>query len=122
MQQTDPEAAALVDELQRRRVAGSDDLDLITYLCNRYRIAKPTARDLYDCFYHGFRDGADSNFDSTKTLEAGAARGPVYHHAFLLGRVSFQRERAKRMAGTRRAGCVGVPVLGAAVAAVVSLL
>jgi hypothetical protein len=121
MQLTEPEAAALVDELQRRRVAGSDDLNL-TYLCIRYRIGKPAAGDLYDRFYHGFRDGADSNFGSTKTLEAGAARGPVYHHAFLLGRVSFQREMAKRIAGTRRAGCVGVLVLGAAVAAAVSLL
>ena len=57
------EAHELVTDLQQRRCSGDDDLALITYLCNRYRISKNDARAIYDSFYCGFQHGADAVLD-----------------------------------------------------------
>ncbi len=60
MELSDTEAQGLVTTLQQKRCAGDDDLSLITWLSNRFRIGKYEARVLHDSFYRGFQKGADS--------------------------------------------------------------
>jgi hypothetical protein len=90
------DADALVLELRDRRVSGADDLELTTWLSNRYRVGKPASRSLYDDFIRGFQQGADSVIaflDGKVPEPAEAASGStVYRAAYCLGQRSFSEE------------------------------
>jgi hypothetical protein len=115
MDLSDSDAEALVAALQNKRRSGSDDLELITWLSNKYRIGQSESRPLYDDFYRGFQQGADSVMP---VIEGKAAEpvGPtggsaVYRAAYRLGQGSFAGEYARSLARRRPRGCLVVVAL-----------
>jgi GNAT superfamily N-acetyltransferase len=110
MDLSESDAQALVTTLQDQRVAGSDDLELITWLSNKFRVGKSESRQLHDDFYRGFQHGADSVMPviDGKTAEpAGPASGSaVYRAAYHLGQKSFTGEFARSLERNRPRGCL----------------
>ena len=109
MQVTQSDADALVSDLQHKRCSGADDLELITWLSNRFRIGKSESRSLYDDFYRGFQQGADSVIpviDGKAAEPDGPVGGStVYRSAYHLGQRSFSDQYARSLERHRPRGC-----------------
>jgi hypothetical protein len=115
MDLSDAEAEALVAALQEKRRSGADDLELITWLSNEYRIGQCESRPLYDDFYRGFQQGADSVIpviDGKAAEPTGPAGGSaVYRAAYRLGQGSFTAAYARSLDRRPRRGCLGAACL-----------
>jgi len=102
---TTDEARELVADLQQRRCGGDDDLTLITYLCNRYRIGKNDARQIYESFYRGFQHGADGVLGLDSREQPGADNDVVFQAASEMS-VGFTQniieDRRRSASGCRR--------------------
>jgi hypothetical protein len=98
MQLSDEEARQLSNELQDKRIAGEDDLALVTFISNRYRINKNDARAIYDNFDRGFKEGANAAMNADKT--GGAEADPpintdsVFRAAWRVGSRCFKLDLA----------------------------
>ncbi len=112
MNLSDTDAEAVVSTLYEKRCSGSDDLDLITWLSNKYRIGKSESRMLHDDFYRGFQQGADSVIpviDGKATEPAEPIHGStVYIAAYRLGQRSFTDEFARALDRHQPRGCLPV--------------
>lgn len=112
MDLSDSDAEALVTTLQDKRRSGANDLELITWLSNKYRIGQSESRPLYDDFYRGFQQGADSVIpviDGRAAEPAGPTVGnSVYRAAYRLGQWSFTEEYARSIARHQPRGCLGL--------------
>jgi hypothetical protein len=121
---SESEARELVRTLQNKRCAGSDDLELMTWLSNRFRIGQKKSRPMYDDFYRGFQHGADSVLQviDGKATEAIAPGGgsAIYRAAYELGQQCFSAEYARSLERHKPRGCLPLLCLGFAVAILVS--
>ena len=110
MNLTVADAEELVSELHAKRCSGADDLELITWLCNRFRIPKSESRALYDDFIIGFQRGADSviPFIDGKVDEPVGpdSEGTIFCAAYCLGQRSFTEEFARSLKRNRPRGCL----------------
>jgi hypothetical protein len=110
MNLSDSQAQELAATLQQKRCTGSDDVALVTWLSNHFRIGKNESRALYDTFYTAFQKGADAAMafidGKTDQPQLPASADSLYRAAYRVGYDSFTAEFENARRRHRPSGCL----------------